>query len=671
MPHPAPWHCFTATLATALALGLTLVAPATSRADIPTANPESADGILHFPADANMVIVTDHGAIPDDEGDDTAALQQSIEAALSVWPKKFVYLPKGTYLVSDSLMSRIMAKRDATKGSGWVSHMVLIGESRDATVIRLKDHAPGFADPAKPKAVIVTGSEADNPNPAGGGNRAFAHRIINLTVHTGNGNPGAIGIDFITSNSGCVSDVTVRSGDGTGSAGIAMNRNWPGPGLVRNVSVEGFDYGVQMLNHFQYGMTFEHLTLRKQNKAGFQVEKNCAFIRGLRSENNVPAFVANNASVVLIDSQLTPNPLAGVLAPGQGVAIQGDGQLFARNVTTSGYAQAIAWQSKDRQTIKGGHVQEFTSHPAISFYGTEEAKRLAPRSLNLPILETPTFHDNDMTHWVKVQGRSAEALQAAIDATIDTDKTTVYLPNLSDDKGYVTLDKTVIVRGNVRAIVSCGSEIKSTKAFAESGQPAFVIQDGPGPIVIQGFRKLEGKIQQNSTRPLAVRQTMIANPAGFNHPTSTANVYNTEQGTGPIFLEDTVAEVTLNPGGTLFARQLNCEFGIDPVLENTGGTLWVLGFKDEMGLPFNEVLQTGPKSKTEILGLFHYVLGKHGQGDIPVIINDQGQLSLFFAFNGNNVNTLFMRQRLNDNDPWQDIPSKTLPRRFPLLVSQP
>ena len=77
----------------------------------------------------------------------------------------------------------------------------------------------------------------------------------------------------------------IRSGDGGGVAGIAMNRNWPGPGLIRNVEIAGFDYGIQMVNHWQYSMTFEHLTLRNQRKAGMQVENNCAFIRAFRSDS--------------------------------------------------------------------------------------------------------------------------------------------------------------------------------------------------------------------------------------------------------------------------------------------------------------------------------------------------------------------------------------------------
>ena len=58
--------------------------------------------------------------------------------------------------------------------------------------------------------MIKTASE--NPSSAaGGGNEAFRHSIINLTVDVGSGNAGAIGISYLVSNRGSLEDVTVRS----------------------------------------------------------------------------------------------------------------------------------------------------------------------------------------------------------------------------------------------------------------------------------------------------------------------------------------------------------------------------------------------------------------------------------------------------------------------------
>ena len=68
----------------------------------------------------------------------------------------------------------------------------------------------------------------------------------------------------------------------------------------------------------------------------------------------------------------------------------GHGQLFARNIATEGYGRAIDWTDKEPREVAAGHVDEFVSREPIQ-YGPGEAV-----SLDLPVRETPTFHDNDL-----------------------------------------------------------------------------------------------------------------------------------------------------------------------------------------------------------------------------------------------------------------------------------
>jgi hypothetical protein len=83
----------------------------------------------------------------------------------------FIFIPKGTYLPSDTLSSRV---RQGGWSDGWLAGMILMGESRNETILKLKNNLPAFANPSKPKPVIMTGSESDgNSNPSGSGNRAF------------------------------------------------------------------------------------------------------------------------------------------------------------------------------------------------------------------------------------------------------------------------------------------------------------------------------------------------------------------------------------------------------------------------------------------------------------------------------------------------------------------
>ena len=117
------------------------------------------------------------------------------------------------------------------------------------------------------QAVIRTGSE-DPSNPDGSGNQAFRHSIYHLTIDTGTGNPGAIGLDYLASNRGAVEDVIIRSGDGEGFCGLSMMRQWPGPALIKRVSILGFQSGI-MIQHYEYSMKTEKNTTAIKTDVGY------------------------------------------------------------------------------------------------------------------------------------------------------------------------------------------------------------------------------------------------------------------------------------------------------------------------------------------------------------------------------------------------------------------
>ncbi len=193
---------------------------------------------FHFvpPEGSGVVNVKEHGVKGDGITDDTEALRKIISDNIGksrYRSNSFLYFPDGTYLLSDTIESRIIAEgRDEGKviAAGWRPMLILMGESRDGVVLKLKDKAPGYTDPGNPKWLIATGSEHDSRNNQdGGGNRAFRQYIMNLTVDVGAGNPGVIAIDFIASNRGAVEGVTLKGMDGSGHTAINMTRQWPGP----------------------------------------------------------------------------------------------------------------------------------------------------------------------------------------------------------------------------------------------------------------------------------------------------------------------------------------------------------------------------------------------------------------------------------------------------------
>jgi hypothetical protein len=99
----------------------------------------------------------------------------------------------------------------------------------------------------------------------GEGNDAYDNFIEHLTIDVGNGNPGAIGIDYLANNLGAVRDVTVRAPGDSGAVGIAMLRKWPGPALLQQVNVQGFDTGIAVGNT-EYGVTLDHIRLSGQRR---------------------------------------------------------------------------------------------------------------------------------------------------------------------------------------------------------------------------------------------------------------------------------------------------------------------------------------------------------------------------------------------------------------------
>ncbi len=138
-----------------------------------------------FPADAGVVDVRrDFGARGDGRTDDTAALQ----AALDRYPSgnKIIYLPTGTYVISDTLRWPV-----GNGGGNTAKRTILQGQAEQKSILRLGDACPGFTDPAQPKSMLWTGKA-----PA----QRFRNAVRDLTVDTGKGNPGAIGVQFIANN---------------------------------------------------------------------------------------------------------------------------------------------------------------------------------------------------------------------------------------------------------------------------------------------------------------------------------------------------------------------------------------------------------------------------------------------------------------------------------------
>lgn len=555
-----------------------------------------------YPDAAGLIDVKLHyGAKGDGLTDDTAAIQQ----ALSDFPnsKAIIYLPAGIYLLSDTL------KWPAGKGNGdEYKQTILEGESQQRSVLKLRDNCPGYRNEALPKPLIWTG-----PVPA----QRFGNSIRNLTVDTGSGNAGAIGIQFHASNQGVLLDVTIRSGDGFGVHGLDMNFcNEIGPLLVKNVTILGFKNGIstgQPIN----GQVLESVTLRGQKAYGILDTGQALTVRKLTSENAVPAIHSTGGFLTLLESTLTSTSSATASVP----AVYASGEILVRALKTNGYARAL--ETKNSDTPSGASVDGFCSVPRARLF--EGGQRAFP----LRIEETPDVPWDPPAEWANVQDFGAipgdgEPDDDAFQQAFDSGKTTVYLsnaPNRNGQRGAYTLKGTVLIRGKVRRLIGTESSIYGGK----EGRGTLKLVDGESDTVVierigTGFPG--ARIEMQTERTLVLKHAQIAGYTGEG---------------GRVFFEDVSGgpwDVWRSRRQHIWARQFNPEVWPDSARQkgqhfiNDGGTLWILGFKTEEGAR-TTLIETINGGRTEILGGHLYTYDTSKGNSRPMFVTRDSALSVF------------------------------------------
>ncbi|MDO9352661.1 MAG: glycosyl hydrolase family 28-related protein, partial [Solirubrobacteraceae bacterium] len=288
-----------------------------------------------FPADAGAINVKAYGAVGDGVNDDTAAIRAAIRASnenfgMAWWRNRIIFFPEGTYLISDTL--------DKKSASGaYLSGMVLVGASRSKTIIRLKPNTPAYADRANPKAMIFTSSTLLTSSPTAGGkdyagkgegNDAYANYVEAMTIDVGSGNPGAIAVDYLANNMGALRDLAITAPSGSGAIAIAMDRKWPGPALISNVVVSGFDVGVSV-SGTEYGITFDMVVLKGQRSVALRNAGNALSINDMSIDGNAIGIQNPDPRglIVAVDVRFSGSAAS--------TAIENSGHMTLRQIKTS------------------------------------------------------------------------------------------------------------------------------------------------------------------------------------------------------------------------------------------------------------------------------------------------------------------------------------------------
>ena len=565
-----------------------------------------------FPATPFVVDVTQapYSAKGDGKTDDTVAIQKALNDVMGL--HKILYFPNGTYLISATLnWANKNTKKQQAWGFNWVQ-----GQNPLKTIIRLKDET--FTDPKKPKAIMWCG---------GFGSADWFHNYVqDMTFDVGRGNPGAIGLQFYSNNTGAIRNVAIVSQDGKGVTGLDLaHRDMNGPLLVQNVSVGGFAVGVQT-GRAVNSQTFERVTLTGQSRFGFDNEGQAISIRQLKSENAVPA-VRSYGVLSLIESDLLGREGAKNVPA---IINYNGGRIGLRDVTTTGYGRALGdvvtpdyvaafrITGADKVGSEGPNITEYFSHPATSPFGGPA------KSLRLPVQETPDVPWDDPKTWAMADMFGADPTgqkdsSAAIQKAIDSGATTVFLP------GFYALEKPIVIRGKVRRLLGTGAWID----YNGKSKPDIIVADGNEKVVvIEHFANINGGVEIRTDRTVVIRSV---------------GTYITHKGKGPLFLEDVATGgLKFQPGQKVWARQLNVE-NEGTHVRNDGAALWVLGYKTERG---GTLLHTLGGGRSEVFGTFSYTTtaGKLA----PMFLTEDSAAFAFFAevcYTGDPFTTLIREKR--------------------------
>jgi hypothetical protein len=559
--------------------------------------PKWADSQHRFPEGAGEINIKQrYGAKGDGVTDDSASIQKAIDENKRQF--RVLYFPIGTYLVKHKL----------TYGADIETNrfLTLQGESASKCVIKLADYCPGFSDPAHPQCLLTMFE-------GGSTGRAFHNFIFDITFDVGAGNSGAIGIQWMQNNTGSMRNVLIRSSDPEqrGAVALDLTKTEPGPGLLKNVTLEGFDYGIVAIPG-PFSTTFEHLTLRSQRVAGIRNRWHTLIIRDLKSYGHVPVLVQNEA-----DSAMTTLIDADLQGGKGGSALLNKATLTLRNVKQSGYDNLLPG-------LKQATRVEYYSHlgqKCGAFPG-------AVHTLNLPIEETPEVPWDAPEKWqvisaqaLKAQDDDTAVIQEALDRAAQEGRTTVSFPG-GLAEGEIKFGGTLHVRGNIRRIVGMNAAYRFTDAFAKSALPVFSIETSAPVCVVEQFVCFDYNHASFIMFAHESSSTLVLKDFGFPE----CQAYRAASAAGKVFIEDIAGTgFVFQKGQHVWMRQINPE-SQSTMLINDGAILWILGLKTENAGGVT-VIKTTNGGCTELLGGMNYTSWDRPSGQDPMFVVEDSSAS--------------------------------------------
>jgi len=625
--------------------------------------PESA--YYHAGKGGRIIDVTKHPfyARGDGKSDDTAALIAVMDFIFKTRePVTFgrnrgvgsyvVYLPDGIYrvrnTVGQSLPVRVGALPYQKMIQYWIMNedelhdksrfglvsgnneqndsLIILGQSREKTIIRLDDGCPGFGEDAN-KAVLAfyrlkTGSNMNQDNV-----------LENITIDTGRGNPGAVGVRWNAANTGAIRNTAIVSGDGRGMVGLCADAGCV-QGLIEDVVIKGFDEGMLVDARWIPALTMDHVTFSGQGRQAIRLVGTRISAYKLLVEDTPRVLCleksGHGASAVIIESEFRGRNtgMPAISASGS--------HLYVRGLTAVDFGSII--EMDGRTVVTGGRVDEFSSGAAVRVGDSGDSSGFKA----LPIDETPlVLPELTRESWANVDdfgavGDGVTDDAAAVQRAMNSGKPAVIFPRIA----YV-INTTVRIPASVKQVTFLYGH--TIKTMMSDGAMFSVTEASVEPLLIQQNVNAGGVFldhEADRTVVLADCQSYFPFfflssktsdkmlPWKFARPHMEENCWrlyrNATPGGAPkrIFVNNCLGFAPGGPGARfavenvrVWGRAINTEhYGVELAFRRSD--VWVLGCKSEINGTY---FYAAEGTRMEILGGIYYQ-GRSPAGYPPAVV---------------------------------------------------